>query len=95
MLYLLASLMIGEGIITEAIIARGYGSELNAVADFLITYSLLLPAKIAGAGIIIYFIQRWMKSKPKVARFVLIATVLLYAAIFAWNATIFYTWRML
>ncbi len=86
----LVALIMADGLITEAIIAAGYGVEANQYLAPLINAGLMLAFKAAGAAIAAGLIALWYQSKPSIAAFALNTGLILYGALFTWNTAIYY-----
>lgn len=94
-LLILATLIIADGWITEAIIGKGYGIEASQTCNILLSADALTIAKYAGAGIVVYFLYRWHKTKPKVSKWVTNIGLVLYGGLFIWNVSIYYLGEIL
>jgi len=88
-LILLVVLIVGDGLITNAVVSSGYGIEGSVLLSPLVG-TALLATKCAGATIVAVMLSQWYYSKTRIAGFVLNTGLILYGLLFIWNAGIFY-----
>ena len=90
LLLALFTLIMADGLLTEVIVAGGYGVEANVfLAPMLQKTGILLAAKATGASFIVAYLVKLYGEKQKLAKFVLTTGLVLYGILFLWNFGIF------
>lgn len=90
----LASLVIGDGLITEFLVQRGLGREGNPLLQDLVGEWGFLAAKFAGALVCVFILADIHKRWPKLAMISTSCFVVCYGAIVIWNLYVFFATTM-
>jgi len=86
---LLITLTIGDGLITNAIVAAGYGTEANSVLSPMIGLAMI-AVKALGAAIVAGYLMRFVLERLRIAGLLLTVGLIIYGTLFLWNAGIYY-----
>ena len=89
-LYALFCTVVVDGLITEALVTEGYGSELNPLLTTLIGGRPFLAVKIAGAFLVTLFLWLKYNANPRPVYRITAIALTVYTAIVYWNLALYF-----
>ena len=88
-LYTLFAVIVADGLISQFLVASGYGSEGNPFLMSMVGTGAFLDIKISGAFLATMFLWTKYNAKPRFVNTVAVTALGLYTAILFWNLLAF------
>ena len=88
-LYTLFGIIVADGLISQFLVAGGYGSEGNPLLMSFVGGESFLGVKIAGAFLATLFLWTKYNANPRLANTVAVVALGFYTAIVYWNVFAF------
>jgi len=91
MLYALFGIIVADGLITEFLVADGYGLEVNPFLRAWVGQELFLAIKVSGAFLVTLLLWILYNTRPKFVYVVTVVFLAFYTTIVFWNLFVFIT----
>jgi hypothetical protein len=88
-LCVLFGIIVADGLISQFLVTRGYGSEGNPLLMSWVGGDSFLHIKIAGAFLVTLFLWIKYNSSPRLVYIVAVVALVFYTAVVYWNLLAF------
>ena len=88
-LYVLFGIIVADGLLSQFLVAGGYGSELNPLLMHLVGRESFLAIKISGAFLATLFLWIKYNASPRLVYTVAVVALGVYTIIVYWNLFVF------
>jgi hypothetical protein len=93
MLYVLFGIIVADGLITEFLVADGYGLEINPFLRAWVGQDMFLAIKVSGAFLVTLLLWILYNTRPKFVYVVTVVFLAFYTSIVFWNLFVYLTTR--